>query len=157
MTTPTTTGHFLRFARALALVGSITALSTQSVGCAASVSPDAGDGAPPDSSAQCVCCPTGDWSGRCAVNPGIAPMVDSGSGAPRPMDASPEPPLDGGGEDRVWDAATRPPPIDSGAMPAYLDPPPGTRWCTAADLSPPRPGGPSCPIAGPLAPPEVDF
>jgi len=153
--------HFLRFTRALTLAGSIATLGAQSAGCAASVAPmgDSGDSAVADSNVACTCCPTGDWSGRCAVTTGggRAPIADAGF-APPPFDSGAEPPDPDAGGNRIFDAAMPPPPFDSGVstMVTYLDPPPGSRWCSAADLSPPRPGGPSCPIAGPLPPPEFE-
>lgn len=158
------TPHFLRFTRALALVGSLATFGAQSAGCAASVAPmgDGGDTGVADSNTvACTCCPSGDLSGRCAVTSGGgggAPIADAGF-APRPADSGAEPPdPDGGSMDRIVDAGVMPPPppFDSGVAITYLDPPAGSRWCTISDLSPPRPGGPSCPVAGPLAPPELD-
>jgi hypothetical protein len=144
MQTPQTP-HFLRFARALALAG---ALGSTSVGCGAVVSPT--DGAVPDAPLACVCCPTGDWSGRCSTSPMGGDMM----GAPRmPIDGgsgeAPPPQQDGGG------TGIAPPPPQQDAGPTFLDPPPGQRWCTSMDLIPARPGGPSCPVAGPLPPPEM--
>ncbi|MBL8678313.1 MAG: hypothetical protein JNK05_04065 [Myxococcales bacterium] len=138
--------HFLRFSRALALVGSLAAFGSQTAGCAASVAP-MGDGG--DSSVACTCCPTFSLSGVCPAS-----WPDGGAGAPLPPDSSAEAPPapQDAGSMRVVDAG--PQPMDAGTSPPlYLDPPAGSRWCTSRDLGP---GGRSCPVAGPLAPPELD-
>lgn len=176
--------HALRVTRTLALLSSLAVFGASSAGCGASVSATDGGGEdrsqPADSQTlACVCCPSGDLSGRCAVSSGgsgdRAPMpADAGSGFILPADAgsgvpfipdsgSSDPPPDASGEAPQVDAggiAPPPPPIDSGApMDAsvtYIDPPAGQRWCTVMDLYPARPNGPSCPVPGPLPPPEMD-
>ncbi len=135
--------HFLRFSRAIALVGSLAAFASQGAGCAASVGPT-GDGG--DSSVACTCCPTFSLTGVCPAS-----YPDGGAGAPLAPDSSAESPQDSGSM-RMVDAG--PQPIDAGTSPQYLDPPAGSRWCTAADRGPN--GGTLCPVAGPLAPPELD-
>jgi hypothetical protein len=170
---PFASEHALRFTRALAMLGSLAALGGVSAGCGANVMPvsDASpDRSPPaDSQAlTCVCCPSGDLSGRCAVTSGgagdRAPMPeDSGTGFIAPFDSGGgQRPIDAGGEAPVADAGgiqPPPPPFDSGvaedASVTYLDPPEGQRWCTVNDLFPARPGGPMCAVPGPLPPPEM--
>lgn len=165
---PLTSEHVLRITRTLALVGSLSAaLGATVTGCGASVAPNDADtrdqvSPQPDGQAlACVCCPSGDLSGRCAVTSG-----GSGDRAPMPDDsgagiAPPPPPQDAGGEVPVMDGGGFEPPVDAGSQPdasvTYLDPPAGQRWCTVNDLFPARPGGPSCPVPGPLPPPSVDF
>jgi hypothetical protein len=126
--------HFVRFARAIALAGSLGSLA----GCGASTTPVDGD-------LECVCCPTGDISGLCSTSPGPT------GGAPRPpmqADASSgeAPPADGGSD-------FGPPGTPDASMPTNLTPPAGRRWCTGADITARRA---SCPVAGPLNPPELD-
>lgn len=169
--------HALRITRTLALVGALSGLVLS--GCAASVMPNDGSTqdqvSPPDSQTlTCVCCPSGDLSGRCPdLSQGSgdrAPIADAGVGfvppdsggiAPPPQDSgSGEAPADGSMD--TTDAAAPPPPPQDSGVPMdsgirYLDPPTGQRWCTVDDLFPARPNGPQCAVAGPMAPPEVDF
>lgn len=63
--------HYLRFARALAL-----ASGTLLAACSSTTETDGGM----DAHAACTCCPTGDWSGTCAMNP----MIADASHAPTP-------------------------------------------------------------------------
>lgn len=136
--------HFLKFARALTLVGSLATIATHTTGCAASVSPMSDGG---DSSVACTCCPTFSLSGVCPAS-----FPDGGgAGAPLPPDSSAEAPPDSGSM-RVADAGVAPM-MDAGGSPQFLEPPPGSRWCTSADRGP---SGTLCPVAGPLAPPEFD-
>lgn len=163
--------HALRITRTLALVGALSGLALS--GCAASVTPNDGSMqdqvSPPDSQTlTCVCCPSGDLSGRCPdLSQGSgdrAPIADAGTGF-IPADSSgiapPPPPQDSGSGEAPADGGGAPPPQDSGVPMdsgvRYLDPPAGQRWCTVDDLFPARPNGPQCAVAGPMAPPEVDF
>lgn len=181
---PRTNDHALRVTRTLALLGSLAVFSVAGLtGCGASVSAtDGGEDRvqPPDSQTlACVCCPSGDLSGRCAMigsggagdrapmpedaGSGFIAPVDSGAGVPFiPDSGAVDPRPDASGEAPSPDAGgiAPPPPIDSGttmdASVTYLDPPAGQRWCTVMDLFPARPNGPSCPVPGPLPPPEMD-
>ena len=79
--------HALRITRTLALVGALSGLALS--GCAASVMPNDGSMqdqmSPPDGQTlTCVCCPSGDLSGRCPdLSQGSgdrAPIADAGTG-----------------------------------------------------------------------------